>query len=90
MKTRADFYKRSAAPDNVSAHCKVCVKQERREWRGRVKVQLEWADRCSRLVPELEERVKELEKQLADAQAHHAMFMSEMRLAQGLSDEESQ
>ncbi len=83
LKTRADFYKRSASPDNVSAHCKACVKQERRDWRARVKVQLEWAQRCNHLVPELRERVEALEAELASALAHHEDFIAEMRLARG-------
>ena len=79
-KLRSDFYQRAASPENLSAHCKACIKQERREWRARVKVQLEWATQCNRLVPELKERIAELEEQLATALAHHKEFVDTMRL----------
>lgn len=82
-KLRSDFYRRSASPENLSAHCKACVKQERRDWRARVKVQLEWATECNHLVPELRERVEALEVELASALAHHEDFIAEMRLARG-------
>jgi hypothetical protein len=86
-KLRSDFYRRAASPENLSAHCKACIKQERRDWRARVKVQLEWAARCNHLVPELKERVAALEKQLAAAQAHHEDFIAELRLARGQGTE---